>query len=311
MEIFKAIPGIIGPMIWDSNKGPVENLLGLVDLGMMIIPSGITQLVFVISNVLGLNGAALGRYIDKTMGWKTLGDLASDNLDRTVHKLTGLDKTAQNKVLTSFRASPMSALSGMERNTYDGMVHTALKRRFTHPRKTPSKTPPGTKPDSHKTPLEKAREKVEMSREVERLNKVYKPEKPFFENFNDIVMNGGGLFAMLSKMSKVKFTPGLIIVAITGLIKWVMSMSLGLAKFMMQNKKTGLAMLVGATALASHAYYKWFAGDDASEEDINKGVESGANIFGEKVRNGLDSLAPEKRDFRGTLEYLIDGAMIK
>lgn len=308
-EIFQAIPGMLGTLLWNYDKGPAENFLHLVDLGAMIIPTGISQIIILLANVLGLNFAALGRYIDKTMGWAKLEDLTSAKLEDVVQKLTGFDRTEQSKILRSFQNSPMSAFNKAERDAYDGFVSEARG----NVRRSPAHRSHSKKPNESRkrTPEEQSEYEFKKKRHTKVLEKKFKDDVPFLENFNNIVINGGGLFAMLSKITNVKLTPGVVIIAITGLIKWVMSMAWGLAKTMFAHKKVGAALLAGGVAASAYAYYKWFAGDDASEEDINKGVESGANIFGEKVRNGLDSLAPEKRDFRGTLEYLIDGAMIK
>lgn len=64
-------------VFWDDNKGPLENLFGLVEVGAISLPHvsmGMKLLIF-FSSLADSGLAELGAYLDDTLGLRTLDDL--------------------------------------------------------------------------------------------------------------------------------------------------------------------------------------------------------------------------------------------
>lgn len=64
-------------IFWDDNKGPLENLFGLVEMGAISLPHismGMKLLVF-FSSLANSGLAEFGAYLDDTLGLRTLDDL--------------------------------------------------------------------------------------------------------------------------------------------------------------------------------------------------------------------------------------------
>lgn len=79
----------LGDFVWPSNNGPVENILRLVDFGLMFVLPFPMQVISIVGSMFGYDLQALGRYIDKELGLKKISDLASLNHQDASTKLLG------------------------------------------------------------------------------------------------------------------------------------------------------------------------------------------------------------------------------
>jgi hypothetical protein len=71
-------------MFWDEDKGPLENLFGLVEMGAVGLPgiSGKMKLLVVLASLFGMGAAEFGKYLDEKLGFDDVDDIKKmDALD--------------------------------------------------------------------------------------------------------------------------------------------------------------------------------------------------------------------------------------
>jgi len=103
--------GAIGDFFWSDDKGPCENIFGLLDLGLTVLMSFPKAIIAMIAGMFGLSLSALGKHIDTTLGLNTLDDLAAlDPDEATTALMGGMPKDVQDQYTSEFERA---------RNKYD------------------------------------------------------------------------------------------------------------------------------------------------------------------------------------------------
>jgi len=96
----------IGTFVWNPKNGPTENILNLVDFGLLFVLPFPMQLITLVASLYGYDLATLGRHIDTTLSLRTLGDAAAIEIDPAVEKLlAGLPPSEQKKIMDDFTKS--------------------------------------------------------------------------------------------------------------------------------------------------------------------------------------------------------------
>jgi hypothetical protein len=300
-ELGKSVPGSLFSAIWNESNGPLENILGLAHTGLMIFPSGITQLVFIIGSVLGLDGALLGRYIDKALGLRSLDDLTKLNPETAMKRLTGASEHTLESLVSDFRGSDISSFNSLFSKSANAASHTKLVSfaKGKGKSKKQKKEPPVSS-QLNITPEEKEEQR---RRTKEIVGRNWKHDRSFIDNYREIVQKPSKLMDMISAIAKTKFSGGLVAVAFIGLLKWAVSFAIGLVKTMWANK--GKSALVLAMGFATYKFAQWFVGDNADESAVKRMAKDGGSIFDKKISNTLD----KSMRFRNTLERMIDETM--
>ena len=81
------IMDMLGDFIWPKENGPVENILRLVDFGLMFVLPFPTQMITMVAGLFGYDLQALGKHIDKMLGLNNIEGLANLNIQDAASKL--------------------------------------------------------------------------------------------------------------------------------------------------------------------------------------------------------------------------------
>lgn len=87
--ILDTLTSTLGEMVWPSDQGPLQNILGMAEFGASFFLPGWGQIIYFVASALGLSLGGLGAWFDKLLGLKTVSDLTSINLSEAAQKIIG------------------------------------------------------------------------------------------------------------------------------------------------------------------------------------------------------------------------------
>lgn len=97
-----AILDSIAGFLWSDDEGPLENILGYADYATWLMPFGLTQILMILSSMMGYDFKSLGKWLDESLGLKTIEDLANLDVSSAINKLVGnITRESYNDYMSS------------------------------------------------------------------------------------------------------------------------------------------------------------------------------------------------------------------